>query len=126
MSFVNPPAVQVSMADIKPAVSAARGSVSSNEGGGKIKTAKSRKRVNTAEKRASHNAVERQRREALNSRFLVRFLSRSDVLFGMEGKRADRLDFLVLLRTSLASSPRLPSLDDPPSLPSSTVLFRTL
>lgn len=33
---------------------------------------KSRKRVNTAEKRASHNAVERQRREMLNGRFLVR------------------------------------------------------
>jgi hypothetical protein len=32
---------------------------------------KSRKRVNTAEKRASHNAVERQRREMLNGRFLV-------------------------------------------------------
>jgi hypothetical protein len=30
-----------------------------------------RKRVNTAEKRASHNAVERQRRETLNSKFLV-------------------------------------------------------
>jgi hypothetical protein len=29
-----------------------------------------RKRVNTAEKRASHNAVERQRRETLNSKFL--------------------------------------------------------
>jgi len=41
--------------------------------GSKVKTAKSRKRVNTAEKRATHNAVERQRREALNGRFLVSF-----------------------------------------------------
>lgn len=38
---------------------------------GKTLKPKSRKRVNTAEKRASHNAVERQRREMLNSRFLV-------------------------------------------------------
>jgi len=36
---------------------------------------KSRKRVNTAEKRASHNAIERQRRELLNTRFLVSLLS---------------------------------------------------
>ena len=39
---------------------------------------KSRKRVNTAEKRASHNAVERQRRELLNTRFLVSLLSGRD------------------------------------------------
>lgn len=37
----------------------------------KPKATKSRKRVNTAEKRATHNAIERQRREALNGRFLV-------------------------------------------------------
>lgn len=37
---------------------------------GKATKTKSRKRVNTAEKRASHNAVERQRREQLNGRFL--------------------------------------------------------
>ena len=30
------------------------------------------RRANTAERRATHNAVERQRRETLNSRFLVR------------------------------------------------------
>lgn len=29
------------------------------------------RRANTAERRATHNAVERQRRETLNSRFLV-------------------------------------------------------
>ena len=33
------------------------------------------RRANTAERRATHNAVERQRRETLNGRFLVRFLS---------------------------------------------------
>lgn len=31
------------------------------------------RRANTAERRATHNAVERARRETLNSRFLVRF-----------------------------------------------------
>ncbi len=31
------------------------------------------RRANTAERRATHNAVERQRRETLNGRFLVRF-----------------------------------------------------
>lgn len=70
MSFANPTTL-LTASTVKPAAPA-RGSVSSNEGTGKIKTAKSRKRVNTAEKRASHNAVERQRREALNGRFLVR------------------------------------------------------
>lgn len=37
------------------------------------RTLKMKQRANTAERRASHNAVERQRREALNARFLVRF-----------------------------------------------------
>ena len=32
---------------------------------------KSRRRVNTAEKRVQHNAIERQRRETLNGKFLV-------------------------------------------------------
>ncbi|EMD38018.1 hypothetical protein CERSUDRAFT_134561, partial [Gelatoporia subvermispora B] len=32
------------------------------------------RRANTAERRATHNAVERQRRETLNGRFLVCFL----------------------------------------------------
>jgi hypothetical protein len=36
-----------------------------------VKPKKSRKRVNTAEKRSQHNAIERQRRETLNSKFLV-------------------------------------------------------
>ncbi len=47
---------------------------------GKATKSKSRKRVNTAEKRASHNAVERMRREQLNERFLVSVLV-SDGLF---------------------------------------------
>ena len=34
---------------------------------------KPNRRANTAERRATHNAVERQRRETLNGRFLVRF-----------------------------------------------------
>jgi hypothetical protein len=33
---------------------------------------KPNRRANTAERRATHNAVERQRRETLNGRFLVR------------------------------------------------------
>lgn len=36
------------------------------------RTSKTTRRVNTAERRATHNAVERQRRETLNGRFLVR------------------------------------------------------
>lgn len=36
---------------------------------------KPNRRANTAERRATHNAVERQRRETLNGRFLVRLLS---------------------------------------------------
>ncbi|KAJ7629408.1 hypothetical protein DFH06DRAFT_1225611 [Mycena polygramma] len=38
--------------------------------GGVKRTLKMKQRANTAERRASHNAVERQRREALNARFL--------------------------------------------------------
>ncbi|KAJ6506784.1 hypothetical protein C8R45DRAFT_511439 [Mycena sanguinolenta] len=38
--------------------------------GGAKRTSKTTRRVNTAERRATHNAVERQRRETLNSRFL--------------------------------------------------------
>jgi len=38
--------------------------------GGAKRTLKMKQRANTAERRASHNAVERQRREALNARFL--------------------------------------------------------
>jgi hypothetical protein len=39
------------------------------------------RRANTAERRATHNAVERQRRETLNGRFLVRYflISHSEV-----------------------------------------------
>ncbi|KIO20237.1 hypothetical protein M407DRAFT_81803 [Tulasnella calospora MUT 4182] len=39
--------------------------------GGPVRRKTSR-RANTAERRATHNAVERQRRETLNGRFLVR------------------------------------------------------
>ena len=56
-------------APVRPAQQATN--ANANTAGSKVKTAKSRKRVNTAEKRATHNAVERQRREALNGRFLV-------------------------------------------------------
>ncbi|KAJ7696206.1 hypothetical protein B0H17DRAFT_1007818 [Mycena rosella] len=38
--------------------------------GGVKRTSKTTRRVNTAERRATHNAVERQRRETLNGRFL--------------------------------------------------------
>lgn len=38
--------------------------------GGVKRTLKMKQRISTAERRASHNAVERQRREALNARFL--------------------------------------------------------
>jgi hypothetical protein len=41
-----------------------------NSAGGAKRTLKMKQRANTAERRASHNAVERQRREALNARFL--------------------------------------------------------
>ncbi|KAF7329902.1 AB hydrolase-1 domain-containing protein [Mycena kentingensis (nom. inval.)] len=44
-------------------------STSDNAGGVK-RTVKSGRRANTAERRATHNAVERQRRETLNGRFL--------------------------------------------------------
>ena len=47
------------------------------------------RRANTAERRATHNAVERQRRETLNGRFLVchrNFCSRS-VLISLVGPR---------------------------------------
>ncbi|KAJ6631887.1 hypothetical protein B0H10DRAFT_1772217 [Mycena sp. CBHHK59/15] len=40
--------------------------------GGVKRQCKTTRRVNTAERRATHNAVERQRRETLNGRFLVR------------------------------------------------------
>lgn len=45
--------------------------VTSLGAGGVKRTSKTTRRVNTAERRATHNAVERQRRETLNGRFLV-------------------------------------------------------
>jgi hypothetical protein len=39
--------------------------------GGAKRPSKTTRRINTAERRATHNAVERQRRENLNGRFLV-------------------------------------------------------
>ncbi|KAJ7771271.1 hypothetical protein DFH07DRAFT_937801 [Mycena maculata] len=44
--------------------------VASLSGGGVTRISKTTRRVNTAERRATHNAVERQRRETLNGRFL--------------------------------------------------------
>ncbi|KAJ6518397.1 hypothetical protein DFH09DRAFT_1373482 [Mycena vulgaris] len=46
------------------------GVTSLSASGGVKRTSKTTRRVNTAERRATHNAVERQRRETLNSRFL--------------------------------------------------------
>ncbi|CAK5263118.1 unnamed protein product [Mycena citricolor] len=43
----------------------------SHNAGGVKRTSKPNRRANTAERRATHNAVERQRRETLNGRFLV-------------------------------------------------------
>ena len=57
------------------------------------------RRANTAERRATHNAVERQRRETLNGRFLVRIILLvifSSVVFGFLSN-----DTVPLLRTSL-------------------------
>ena len=52
------------------------------------------RRANTAERRATHNAVERQRRETLNGRFLVRIsfptlylVLSNDTLFLFQGPR---------------------------------------
>jgi hypothetical protein len=76
-AFMNSARVQASQpqqipAQTRPAPGQQQTAAATNGGAGsKVKTAKSRKRVNTAEKRATHNAVERQRREALNGRFLV-------------------------------------------------------
>lgn len=55
------------------ATTANSSSSSSNNGanGGGAVRRKPARRANTAERRATHNAVERQRRETLNSRFLV-------------------------------------------------------
>lgn len=47
---------------------------SNNNNNSQMKRKPSR-RANTAERRATHNAVERQRRETLNGRFLVSFTS---------------------------------------------------
>ena len=58
------------------------------------------RRANTAERRATHNAVERQRRETLNGRFLVRPLS-------------SFLVFILTLSTGPSSAP--PELDTNPA-----------
>lgn len=57
--------------------SSSPGPASSTNPQGKRKPSR---RANTAERRATHNAVERQRRETLNGRFLVRIIS-SHVIF---------------------------------------------
>ena len=54
---------------------AATGTAAANNNASATTQAKRKpsRRANTAERRATHNAVERQRRETLNGRFLVRF-----------------------------------------------------
>lgn len=60
------PAEQASNANTQSAAAAAANA--NNQGQPKRKPSR---RANTAERRATHNAVERQRRETLNGRFLV-------------------------------------------------------
>lgn len=70
-AFMNSARVAALQTNVAPQAAAPTQRGGAQQGAGsKVKTAKSRKRVNTAEKRATHNAVERQRREALNGRFL--------------------------------------------------------
>jgi hypothetical protein len=45
--------------------------------GGAKRTSRTTHRINTAERRATHNAVQRQRRKTLNERFLVSFVTTS-------------------------------------------------
>ena len=51
-------------------------SSNTTEGSSSAPKKKASRRANTAERRATHNAVERARRETLNGRFLVRPLPR--------------------------------------------------
>jgi hypothetical protein len=68
------------------------------------------RRANTAERRATHNAVERQRRETLNGRFLVRIilLVIFNSIFG----------FLSNDTLSIFKGPRCPSSQPFPNSPS--------
>lgn len=68
-SPLTPPSISQSPSD----VNADSNSATIPPASGKRKPSR---RANTAERRATHNAVERQRRETLNSRFLVRSCSR--------------------------------------------------
>ncbi|KAJ7757070.1 hypothetical protein B0H16DRAFT_677767 [Mycena metata] len=64
-----PLATPLQSTDSKPSTSIISTSPTAPSGGVK-RTTKPSRRANTAERRATHNAVERQRRETLNSRFL--------------------------------------------------------
>ncbi|KAJ7829647.1 hypothetical protein B0H14DRAFT_2809237, partial [Mycena olivaceomarginata] len=66
--WTGPPFAPV-RSDLPLATPKVNGHASTN-GGGK-RTAKHNRRLNLAERRANHNAVERQRRETLNGRFLL-------------------------------------------------------
>ncbi|KAJ7842466.1 hypothetical protein B0H14DRAFT_2780699 [Mycena olivaceomarginata] len=57
--------------DLLLATPKVNGQSNTNTVGGVKRTAKHNRRLNLAERRATHNAVERQRRETLNGRFLV-------------------------------------------------------
>lgn len=69
---------------------------------GAKRSAKNTRRVNTAERRATHNAVERARRETLNGRFLVRLSSIPDsaarILIGLPQDLAALLPNLNTIR----------------------------
>jgi hypothetical protein len=70
------------------------------------------RRANTAERRATHNAVERQRRETLNGRFLVRYFT-SDFIFRNVTILISRilpLSFPTFLRSVALPSRRLSTL----------------
>lgn len=82
-------------------------------GGAKRKPSR---RANTAERRATHNAVERQRRETLNGRFLVCSLSRSLTPSNLT---------LPLIRTWPHSYLTFPKSVVPPSPPSSILPSHT-
>lgn len=93
-----------------------------NIAGGKKR--KQNRRINTAERRATHNAVERQRRETLNGRFLVGSpTSHFDILFN-NTIRILPLFFLIYLKSADHQSLPLSTLQSPTSmLPVDTVFW---
>ena len=72
------------------------------------------RRANTAERRATHNAVERQRRETLNGRFLVCIFFPTRIFLKSHYMR-------LFIRTWLLCCPTSPKFVVLPSLPSSTL-----